>query len=290
MVATIEPTEIHCFIHEHDSHALEDKQNSLPLFLETLGIQEFCGIVFLACMEEITVVIDRLKVMAGELAGILDQDDKEMTIAYENGRLIAFVLKRTPIQGTTQAPTHSTTRPSQLHKNPMFRTSFFKKECLQVIDIQRGGKCGDTSSVTRGSKGTLSFVPMLPPCKCELDLASNDGQVWAISNSNLLAPFSMEMLRMLASITNEEIEECKQRVLLANTPTKRILAQTWDMYLFSAGKYDCEEKVIVCTKMDIEIGLTRDKNHHGKLWNWHVPFFKCDYVLSPTKKNFATRR
>lgn len=268
MIATIVPTEIHWFIQDHDGHALSDtKQDHVPLFLETLGIQEFCHIAFLACTEDITIVFDRLKTMLGELTIILEQDDEDMDTACEKSRLIAFVVKRQPSPGSSQTLARNVAKPSQIHKNPMFRTVFFKKEDLQMIDIQPSGNHGNSRADGRGSEGTLSFVPLLPPCKCELDLASNDGRVWAISNFNLLAPFLMEIWKILASVTDEEIEECKRRALLANSPTKRILSQTWGLRLFSTGKYDYEELVIVRTKLDMETGLKQEKNHHNKLFN-----------------------
>lgn len=142
-MATIKPIEIHKFIQEHDNRALDgSKQNSGPLFLETLGIHEFCNIALLACIEEIAFVLDRLKTMAGELTGILEQDDREMIATCEKARLIGSILKRQPSQVATQTPARNVVRPSQLHKNPMFQTSFFKKEDLKVIDIQFEGKCG----------------------------------------------------------------------------------------------------------------------------------------------------
>lgn len=117
------------------------------------------------------------------------------------------------------------------------------------MDVQDDGKSGSSKYVGRGLDGTLSFVPLLPPRKCELELATNDGRIWAISNLNLLAPFSTKMWKMLASMTNEEIEECKRRALLANSPTKRTLTRTWDMHRFSTGNYDCQKDVIVRTKI-----------------------------------------
>lgn len=72
---------------------------------------------------------------------------------------------------------------------------------------------------------------------------------------------------MLASITDEEIEECKRRVLLGNSPTKRTLPKTWAMYLFSSGKSLCEESAIVRVKMDMVMGTGREQQHHSRLWN-----------------------
>lgn len=102
----------------------------------------------------------------------------------------------------------------------MFRTSFFKKEDLREIGIQSGGKRGGFGAEGRGSETGLSFFPLLPPCKYEVDLSSSDGQSWALSNFNQLALFSMKMWKMLASVTDEEIAEYKRKALLANSPTK----------------------------------------------------------------------
>lgn len=124
-----------------------------------------------------------------------------------------------------------------------------------MIDIKSGGNRGGSGYEGRGSEGTLSFVPLLPPHKCKMELVANNDRVWEILNFNLLAPFSMEMWRILSSVMDEEIEECKKQALLTNSPTKRILPRTWAMQLFSVGMHDCRETVIVRTKLDMEMGL-----------------------------------
>lgn len=53
------------------------------------------------------------------------------------------------------------------------------------------------------------YVPLLPPWKHELDLSTNNGKSWALQNLIFLAPFSIEMWRMLTNVIDEEIEECK---------------------------------------------------------------------------------
>lgn len=52
------------------------EKDASPMFLLTLGLQEFCNIYFLAWTEDISKVLDRLKSMAKELTDILEQDDK----------------------------------------------------------------------------------------------------------------------------------------------------------------------------------------------------------------------
>lgn len=169
--------------------------------------------------------------------------------------MIGWVLKPCMNLAPTRTPIHNSSNPSQLHKNPMFRTSFFKKEDLRDIDLQISGKKGGLGAEVRGSEAALSFVPfpvpLLPPRKYELDLFSSDHRSWALSNFNQLATFSMEMWKMLASVMDEEIVDCKREVLLANSPTKQSLARTWAMYILSPRKYECEKKTIVMVKMDI---------------------------------------
>lgn len=50
----------------------------------------------------------------------------------------------------------------------------------------------------------------------------------------------------VSHVIDGEIEECKARELLTKSSSKRILAKTWAMYLFSVGKHDCREPKIGC--------------------------------------------
>lgn len=113
--------------------------------------------MFLACTMEIATMLDMLKRMASELTSILEQDKKDMFIACEKARLIASTLKQQPNNSTSQNPTRNVAKPSQLHKNPMFRTSFFKKEDLEVIDTHDGGKHGNSGFGGEDQRGLFIF-------------------------------------------------------------------------------------------------------------------------------------
>lgn len=112
-----------------------------------------------------------------------------MAMVCEKVGLITFVLKPCQNQGVAKTLAHSVACPSHLHKNPMFRTSFFKKEDLRDIGIQIGGKRGGLGVEGRGIEGVILYVPLLPPQKHELDLSTSDGQSWALLTFNQLAPF-----------------------------------------------------------------------------------------------------
>lgn len=97
VIATIEPAEIHHFIQDHDLLALNGpEQDAGPLFILTLGLREFCNIAFLACTEDLSVVLERLGSMAKELTDILEQDDRDLTNVGEKARVIASVLIKHP--------------------------------------------------------------------------------------------------------------------------------------------------------------------------------------------------
>lgn len=58
-------------------------------------------------------------------------------------------------------------------------------------------------------------------------------------NLNMLSPFTIEIWKVLASVTKEEIEECKRRALLANSHVKWVLTKFLGMNTYSIDKYLC---------------------------------------------------
>lgn len=95
--ATIEAHKIHKFIQDHDQGVLDSSEKEdTHLLLETLGMQEFCNIAFMTCQEDVSTMIDKLKGIAKDFPNILDQDDKDMALAYEKARVIAMALGRAP--------------------------------------------------------------------------------------------------------------------------------------------------------------------------------------------------
>lgn len=57
----------------------------------------------------------------------------------------------------------------------------------------------------------------------------------------MLTPFTNKIWKVLASVTEEEIEECKRRALLATTLVKLVLTMSWGMNIFFVDKYLCQE-------------------------------------------------
>lgn len=113
VLATIEAPEIHKFIQDHELHVLEgSEKEDAPLLLETLGMQEFCDIAFVACKVDVATVIDKLKDISKDLLHILDQDKKELDMACEKARVIAAALGQAPRNGGTQALAHKSAGPS----------------------------------------------------------------------------------------------------------------------------------------------------------------------------------
>lgn len=241
---------------------------------------------FLAYQVDQTVVIDKLKELIKDFPRMLDQDAKDMVIACEKAKKVVCALGRSnaPKKAQPQTPTWVPTSRTHLLKNPMFWTFFFKEEDKRAMDILLEGKLQSGGAEWQSLEGAFANVPMLPPRRYELDLSSQDGRSWAVQNLYMLTPFTNEIWKVLASVTDKEIEECKRRALLTNSPAKCTLAKSWGMHMFFAVKYLCEEKAIILVRSDFKTGSNREHKHMQRIWNWHRPFFKCDCFSNEDKK------
>lgn len=72
------------------------------------------------------------------------------------------------------------------------------------MDLLLEGKQQSGGVEWRNSEGAFANVPLLPPRRYELDLSSQDGRSWAVQNLNMLAPFTNEIWKVLASVTDED--------------------------------------------------------------------------------------
>lgn len=113
VLATIEAPEIHKFIQDHDCCVLDgSEKGNIPLLLETLGMQEFCNIASMAWKDNMATVINKLKSIYEDLRNILDQDDKDMIVAFEKAKVIVVPLDRIPMNGATPTPSRKSAGPS----------------------------------------------------------------------------------------------------------------------------------------------------------------------------------
>lgn len=162
-----------------------------------------------------------------------------MAISCEKAKKVSCALSRpnAPNRALPQTLACVPSRKIHLLKNPMFQTFFFKEEDKRTMDLLLEGKQQLSGAESRNSDNAFANVLLLPPKHYELDLSSQDGRSWVVQNLNMLAPFTNKIWKVLASITDEEIEECKTRALLANSLVKRVLTKSWGMNMFSVGKY-----------------------------------------------------
>lgn len=84
-------------------------------------------------------------------------------------RIVVVIHKPMPLS-KNPTPICAPTSISHLHKNPMFRKSFFK-ETHHKSDLQTNDRNMSSGGNRRGSEGGLSYIPVLPPCKYKLNLS-----------------------------------------------------------------------------------------------------------------------
>lgn len=124
------------------------------------------------------------------------------------------------------------------------------------------------------------FLLTLSSYKIELVMSSVDYIMWKIPNLNQLAPISTKMWKYWVSLTDADIEQCRLRTIVGIVVSKQhILYITWAMKMFK-GKYTYNNQGHVQLKMDMVTNQTRGYRHKNVLWNWHRPFFQCDYNSS----------
>lgn len=136
------------------------EKNDQLLILETLGFKEFCAISLLAYQEVHFVVVEKLKGLIMEFPLILDQDAKDMLIACENAKKVAWALNQSnaPSRMQQQTSVRVPTSRSHLLKNPMFCTFFFKEEKKSAMDFLLEGKQQSGGAEWRNIQREYSLV------------------------------------------------------------------------------------------------------------------------------------
>ena len=124
------------------------------------------------------------------------------------------------------------------------------------------------------TKGPL--VPVKPPRCVELLVAEHQHRMWAIGNTNLLAPISIPIRKTWAGLSDAEIEQCKQHALnnigVLRAPVD--LLPAFPLNMFEQSKCTTTE-VKLHSKHDLPTGYNRKESHLAELWNVQRPYMRC---------------
>ncbi|CAM6124014.1 unnamed protein product [Calypogeia fissa] len=121
------------------------------------------------------------------------------------------------------------------------------------------------------------FVPLLPPRFLEWESSKEDGCMWQIKNINNLAPISLDMWQGWATISPNEVLQCRERALqeISLCDKAPVFINEWPMMVFGTPKYKCQVAVGAKIKGKLDCKNSRIKEHKSKPWNYHRPFFRC---------------
>ena len=124
------------------------------------------------------------------------------------------------------------------------------------------------------SKGPV--VPIKPTRSVELLVADYQHRMWAIGNTNLIAPISIPMWKALAGFTDHEVEMFKKQAFnnigVLRAPVD--ILHAFPLNMFDHSKCTTLE-VKLHTKHDLPTGHNRKESHLSKMWNVQRPYLRC---------------
>ena len=100
--------------------------------------------------------------------------------------------------------------------------------------------------------------------------------MWAVGNTDLIAPISIPMRKAWAGMTENEVESCKKQAMnyvgVLRAPIDLIHAFPLTMYDHSK----CTTlEVKLHTKQDLPTGHNRKESHLSEMWNVQRPYMRC---------------
>lgn len=109
-------------------------------------------------------------------------------------------------------------------------------------------------------------------------------KMWAVGNTNMLAPITMKMWKTWVGLTDVDIDNFKKQAL-NNVGVMR--APVYLLHAFSLNMFEHTKcttiEVKVHTKQDLPTGYSRKESHLSKLWNVQRPYMRC--LCSPKAIN-----
>ena len=100
--------------------------------------------------------------------------------------------------------------------------------------------------------------------------------MWAIGNTNLLAPISIPMWKALAGFLDQEVENCKKQAFnnIGVLRAPMDLMHAFQLSMFDHSKCTTLE-VKLHTKQDLPTGHNRKESHLSEMWNVQCPYMRC---------------
>ena len=225
-LSAIDMPELHQYIQENDAAALADCDEEgvhQPLLIDSLDLSLWTSL-FVSTTNDPTKTMAKIKSAQAKLGDLLQQDEQETTRSIGVCSMIEEALRLANNDALESTSTRSLAEPSQESCNLAATTDnahpLLAK--LKISSAERSALEDFTetlnSSQTEKDKQTLIYtkgpvVPVKPPRCVELLVADHQHRMWAIGNTNLLAPITIPMWKTWAGISENELEHCKKQAL-----------------------------------------------------------------------------
>ena len=285
-LSAIDLPDLHNFIQECDNTALancEEEGAHLPLLLDSLDLALWTSL-FVTATNDPNRTMANIKSAHARLNDLLMQDEQEATNSIGICSMIEEALK---MANNDALETHAAL-PVAVTAGATFGTSSTAHPLLSKLKISsvemtaledftediQSSQTEKEKQMMVNTKGPL--VPVKPPRCVELLVADHQHRMWAVGNTNLLAPISVLMWKAWAGISDLEIEQCKKQALnnvgVLRAPVE--LLPAFPLNMFEHSKCTTTE-VKLHTKQDLPTGYNRKESHVAELWNVQRPYMRC---------------
>jgi hypothetical protein len=288
-LSVIDLPELHQFIQESNVAALADCDDEgvhQPLLIDSLDLSLWTSLFVTATTDPVKTLAN-VKSAQAKLGDLLLQDEQETTRSVGVCSMIEEALRLTNNDALESTSTRSIAELSLEANNPVATTDnvhpLLAKLKISSAEISALEDFTETlnSSHTEKDKQTLVFtkgpvVPVKSPRCVELMVTDHHHRMWAIGNTNLLAPITIPMWKTWAEISESELEHCKKQAL-NNVGVLRApidLIPTFSLNMFEHSKCTTTE-VKLHTKQDLPTGYNRKEFHLAELWNVQRPYMRC---------------
>ena len=284
-LSAIDLPELHKFVQESDAAAhadCDDEGVHLPLLIDSLDLALWTSL-FVTATKDPSRTLANIKSAHARLSDLLMQDEQEATKSVGICSMIEETLKlanndalesnsmRPVAEPVTDSRSTDITHPLLA----MLKISSAERSALEdFTDNLNSSQAEKDKQTMVNTKGPL--VPVKPPRCVELMVADHQHRMWAVGNTNLLAPISMMMWKTWAGLSEVEIEHCKKQALnnvgVLRAPVD--LLPAFSLNMFEHSKCTTNE-VKLHTKQDLPTGYNRKESHLAELWNVQRPYMRC---------------
>ena len=284
-IAAISIPEFHSSVQQADLTAIGDVDDEglhTPLLLDSLDLNASTSLFVLATTDS-TKTVSRLKAAQSKLADLLTEDEIDADRAALLAQRVEAILKLANADELNSESASAVPGPDSGTGNNAATHPLLAKLAISDADMSALEDFSDGIQMSQAEKHKNTMiaskgpvVPIKPTRSVELLVADYQHRMWAIGNTNLLAPISIPMWKAWAGFSDQEVENCKKQAF-SNIGVLRApmdLMHAFPLNMFDHSKCTTLE-VKLHTKQDLPTGHNRKESHLSEMWNVQRPYMRC---------------